>query len=189
MNQIASFRTRQEYYRLGKADGSGSEQMARYDSRSGAQYMAEVAKSYDPVTDKVSYHEYEHMYGQFLLPYYRDNPNMKFLEIGLGCNMNYEPGASVNVWKELFPRAELWEAEFDTKCIEKSIAEGMLEGINIVTGDQGNIAVLDSWIEKSGGNFDVIIDDGGHNNCQIWTSYVKLWPHLKSGGLYFIEGE
>jgi len=33
----------------------------------------------------------------------------------------------------------------------------------------------------------VIIDDGGHQNCQIWTSFLKLWPTVKPGGLYFIE--
>ena len=36
-------------------------------------------------------------------------------------------------------------------------------------------------------DFDVIIDDGGHTNCQIWTSFQKLWPTVKPGGLYFIE--
>lgn len=63
----------------------------------------------------------------------------------------------------------------------------MLEGINTLTGDQVKGSTLDSWIEQSGGNFDVIIDDGGHHNCQIWTSFQKLWPTVKPGGLYFIE--
>jgi hypothetical protein len=62
-----------------------------------------------------------------------------------------------------------------------------LEGLNILVGDQGNPEVLDELIEKSGGDFDVIIDDGGHTNCQIWTSLEKLWPTIKRGGSYFIE--
>ena len=53
------------------------------------------------------------MYGKFLLPYYQRKPNMKMLEIGLGCNMNYGPGASLALHKKLFPKAELWEAEYD----------------------------------------------------------------------------
>ena len=112
---------------------------------------------------------------------------MKILEIGLGCDMGYGPGASVNIWKILFPQAETWEAEFNARCVKKSTENGQLKGINTVTGDQGNTKVLDEWIEKSGGNFDVIIDYGGHKNCQIWTSFLKLWPHVNSGGLYFIE--
>jgi len=59
--------------------------------------------------------------------------------------------------------------------------------LNTLVGDQGNPEVLDGWIEESGGEFDVIIDDGGHTNCQIWTSFQKLWPTVKRGGLYFIE--
>ena len=49
-----------------------------------------------------------------------------------------------------------------------------LKEINVLIGDQGNTKVLDEWIEKSGRNFDVIIDDGGHKNCQIWSSFMKL---------------
>ena len=147
----------------------------------------EAAKSFEPVTDKVTTHTYQTMYGQFLLPYYNRIPNMKMLEIGLGCDMNYGPGASVAIYKKLFPEAELWEAEFDAKCVEKSKAEGQLDGIHTLVGDQGNNTVLDSWIETSGGNFDVVIDDGGHQNCQIWHSFEKLWPTVKPGGLYFIE--
>jgi hypothetical protein len=128
------------------------------------------------------------MYGQLLMPFYAAKSNMKFLEIGLGCDMNYGPGASVNVWKKLFPQAELWEAEFDAVCVEKSKAEGKLDGIKTLTGDQMNITTLDRWIEESGGaNFDVVIDDGGHQQCQIWTTLMKLWPSLRAGGLYFIE--
>ena len=113
---------------------------------------------------------------------------MKFLEIGLGCNMRYGPGASVAVWKKLFPKANLWEAEYDASCVEKSKAEGKLEGLNTLTGDQMDIHTLDKWIEESGGaDFDVVIDNGGHQQCQIWTTFMKLWPKLNPGGLYFIE--
>jgi hypothetical protein len=91
------------------------------------------------------------MYGQLLMPFYAGKSNMKFLEIGLGCDMSYGPGASVNVWKKLFPQAELWEAEFNAACVEKSKAEGKLDGIKTLTGDQMNITTLDRWIEESGG--------------------------------------
>ena len=63
----------------------------------------------------------------------------------------------------------------------------LLQGINVLTGDQGDYGTLDKWISQSGGNFDVVIDDGGHQNCQIWNSFMKLWPTVKPGGLYFIE--
>lgn len=52
---------------------------------------------------------------------------MEMLEIGLGCDMNYGPGASVAVWKKLFPRAELWEAEYNGDCVKKAKENGMLD--------------------------------------------------------------
>lgn len=152
----------------------------------GTDVFLDTAKALKPVTDKVTYHSYQTMYGRFLLPYYHLNPSMKFLEIGLGCDMGYGPGASVAVWRKLLPKAELWEAEFNGECVEKH-RNGMLRGINLLTGDQGRDTVLDEWIKTSGGDFDIVVDDGGHQNCQIWHSFQKLWPTVKPGGLYFIE--
>ena len=113
---------------------------------------------------------------------------MKFFEIGLGCDMGYGPGASVALWKTLIPDAEIWEGEYDAACVEKALTTGSLDGINVLTGDQGDVNVLDDWIRQSGGDFDVVIDDGGHQNCQIMTTFLKLWPLLRPGGLYFLEG-
>ena len=113
---------------------------------------------------------------------------MKMLEIGLGCNMRYGPGASVALYRILFPEADKWEAEYDGDCVKKSREQGHLNDFNVLVGDQGDIPTLDKWIEESGGaNFDVVIDDGGHTQCQIWTTFQKLWPPLLPGGLYFIE--
>jgi hypothetical protein len=152
----------------------------------------DTAKSLLPVTDKVTGgergHDYQVMYGQLLLPHYLFNPNMKMLEIGLGCDMGYGPGASVKLWEELFPQAEKWEAEYNAACVEKHVETGKLDGGYVLVGDQGDPATLDSWIEKThGANFDIVIDDGGHQQCQIWTTFQKLWPRLHSGGIYFIE--
>ena len=49
------------------------------------------------------------------------------LEIGLGCDMKYGPGASYQLWKTILTEQdELWEAEVDRKCVEKFQEEGML---------------------------------------------------------------
>jgi hypothetical protein len=96
--------------------------------------------------------------------------------------------ASVALWKKLFPKAEIWEAEYDGDCVNESKEKGQLDGIHTLVGDQGDNATLDRWIEESNGaDFDVVIDDGGHQNCQVYNSFMKLWPKLKEGGLYFME--
>ena len=69
---------------------------------------------------------------------------MKMLEIGLGCNMNYGPGASVALHKKLLSQEKLWEAEYDAACVEKH-RNDTLKGINLLTGDQGNDNVLDGY--------------------------------------------
>lgn len=138
-------------------------------------------------TDKVTTHGYQMMYGIFLVPYATAQFKLKMLEIGLGCDMGYGPGASVKLWKKTVPDADLWEAEFDRKCVESSESRGLLNGIKTLTGDQGNTTTLMEWIDKSGGNFDFLIDDGGHRNALILASFDKLWPIVNPGGLYVIE--
>mmetsp|Transcript_43571 Transcript_43571/g.125769 ORF Transcript_43571/g.125769 Transcript_43571/m.125769 type:complete len:294 (-) Transcript_43571:60-941(-) len=148
-----------------------------------------LAAGLTPTTDKVTSHSYQTMYGMFLAPLAKAPVPPKVLEIGLGCNDGwiYETGASVKLWKALLPKAEVWEAEYDLKCVEKMRALGRFDGMNVLTGDQGDPAVVQQWIAQSGGDFDVVIDDGGHHNAQIKTSFDNLWPAVRPGGLYFLE--
>jgi hypothetical protein len=164
-----------------------SDPLAHPDKETRIQHFRDLAYSLDPVTDKTKVHKYHTMYGIFLLPYAANKPKMKMLEIGLGCNMAYGPGASVALWKILFPQADLWEAEYVAKCVEVAKDKGQLDGIKTLVGDQADMPTLDRWIEESGGKFDIIIDDGGHHNCQISNSFDKLWPEVTPGGIYFIE--
>lgn len=53
--------------------------------------------------------------------------------------------------------------------------------------DQERIQDLETLISKVGGEFDLIIDDGGHTMKQQQTSFGILFQHLKSGGIYIIE--
>eukprot|EP01035_Chromulina_nebulosa_P033749 gene33749-45199_t len=122
-------------------------------------------ESSSPPTDKVTAHSFSEMYGLYLLPYiraqHRDGKKIKFLEIGLGCKMGYGPGVSVKLWKNIFqPSDEIWEAEYEADCVAQARKENKLEGINVVTGDQGNFTDLNRWVKESGGNFDIVIDDG-----------------------------
>lgn len=146
----------------------------------------DLAMSLHPTTDKMSQHSYEIMYGMFLSSL--RGRRVKLLEIGLGCDMNYGPGASVNLWQHYLPNLELWEAEFNAACVARHQNDS-LRGVHTLTGDQGDAITLDKWIRAStqNGLFDVIIDDGGHSNSQIKTSFDKLWPYLELGGFYFLE--
>ncbi len=43
------------------------------------------------------------------------------------------------------------------------------------------------FVQKAGVEFDVIIDDGSHRPDHQQITLAALFPHLKPGGLYFVE--
>ncbi|PVH73791.1 hypothetical protein DL98DRAFT_606296 [Cadophora sp. DSE1049] len=134
-------------------------------------------------TDKVNPHHYNYMYEKYLDPI-RDQP-LKMLEIGLGCNMAYGPGKSYYTWLEFLPHVDLYYIEYDRVCVEKWSQN--MTNVKVFTGDQSDVAFLEKFISASGGGFDVIIDDGGHFMNQQITSFNKLFPIVKPGGIYFVE--
>ena len=144
-----------------------------------------IATSRTPVTDKIR-HGYGDVYDAYLTPALQAS-SIKLLEIGLGCDMGYGPGASSKIWPLLFPHADIWLADADEACVKRYWNQHL--GWRYVVGDQSNRTVLASWLNTTGNTpFDIIIDDGGHRNRQIWASFDYLFTHaLSPGGLYFIE--
>jgi len=134
---------------------------------------------YHPATKQKSYlhNHYQTYYPQWLGEY--RTKKFKFLEIGL------ESGQGSLLWKEYFPCAEIWGLEYNTNGTETQGARA----INVVQGDQGDTEFLNGrLLEDSGGNFDLIIDDGGHHFEQQAASYKALFSRaLNPGGLYIIE--
>ena len=141
-------------------------------------------------TDKIKAHAYDYMYEKYLSPLLSSQRKVKFLEIGLGCDMKYGPGESLKVWKKYFEclgdNFELHFMEYDAKCATKW--QGQFPNIPFHIGDQANTTDLERMLTKSGGEFDVIVDDGGHTMAQQIISIEFLLPKaLKPGGLYFLE--
>ena len=152
-----------------------------------------AAYQFKPVTDKfaggMNGHSYQHMYGALLMPMRnisRPGPT-KMLEVGLGCGMVYGPGASVSLWRHLFPHTERWEAEYNAACVNAALSKGLLGDIHVLVGDSANRTEVHGWVAQSGGGFDVVIDDSGHSNKMVMTDLDELWPALLPGGVYFAE--
>ncbi|KAB5514882.1 hypothetical protein GE09DRAFT_588054 [Coniochaeta sp. 2T2.1] len=121
-------------------------------------------------TDKVTDHHYWYMYEKYLEPL-RDK-KVKMLEIGLGCDMSYGPGKSYYTWLEFFPNVDLYYIEYDAACAEKW--KHKTDRATIFAGDQADRTFLRKFIEESGGNFDIIIDDGGHQmNQQLISQHHR----------------
>ena len=106
----------------------------------------------------------------------------KFLEIGVRF------GDSMNMWKDYFPNAEIYGIDIhDCTKFDKFRLREDRERINLHIGDQGKREEMQEFIEKYGSEFDIIIDDGGHDVDLQQISLGFFFKHLKDGGIYSIE--
>lgn len=117
------------------------------------------------------YHKEKHFLEAYT-KYFKDRHPKRILEIGV------QGGGSLELWRQYFPNAEIVGVDIDEHCKEH---EG--ENIKVIIGDQTNIKFLETL-----GNFDIIIDDGGHYMTQQQISMNTLLVNqLNPGGLYVIE--
>jgi hypothetical protein len=147
-------------------------------------------KSYQ---DKTTTHRYQELYGNHLLPlirkYHKKNQTIKFLEIGLGCDKGKHYGAGIDIWKHIFAASdELWVSDFDEICVDNAIKSGALNGVHSLKGNQEFDDVMSKWVDETKGDFNVIIDDGGHLSQHIIKTFYYMFDKaLAPGGYYFIE--
>jgi hypothetical protein len=133
-------------------------------------------------TDKVTGHAYHHMYSHLF--HARRSLPIKVLEIGLGCTMN-TGSASIHLWQTYFSKVDLWMADLDVACARR--VQNTTKN-TILIGDQSSQTDMQSWIDLSGGQFDLIVDDGSHSsNHQIASFEFLFQKALAPGGVYVIE--
>lgn len=119
------------------------------------------------------------------LKYYWDNfkhlrnKPIKILEIGV------KDGDSLKIWKDFFTNKDtlICGAEINPVPL-KNFKE---ERVKIFYGDQTDINFLKNIVDEVG-EFDIIIDDGGHTQHQLKTSFEYLFRYgLKTNGQYVME--
>lgn len=112
-------------------------------------------------------------------------------ECGLGtpnpaiaCNMGADgrPGASLRVWRDYFPQAQIVGADIDRDVLFSE------ERISTYHCDQTSAAsIRQMWEQCPVAEFDLMVDDGLHSfeagRCLFENAFHKLRP----GGLYIIE--
>lgn len=123
-------------------------------------------------TDKSYLHNYLHFYEKYFKKYRYEK--IRILEIGIG------KGESLRTWEEYFPNAEILGVDIDKSCLNNKYKSGR---VKTIIGDQSDRAFLKA-IE---GEFDIIIDDGGHTMKQQMTSLGCLFEKLNPDGLYVVE--
>jgi Methyltransferase domain len=130
-------------------------------------------------TDKApNYHNYTPIYHNYFKSF--RNERIKFLEIG------FFKGSSARMWEQYFQNGELHFIEIHKDLVEK-YGNGFSHRCHLHIVNQGDVGQLKNFLQIVGGNFDIIIDDGGHTMKQQITSFETLFPAVKSGGIYVIE--
>ncbi|MCP4967873.1 MAG: class I SAM-dependent methyltransferase [bacterium] len=101
--------------------------------------------------------------------------------IGSVLELGVKTGASLRMWREYLPNAEIHGVDLNPYCLRQ---RG--ERITIHCASQDDEDRLNEVALIAGG-FDLIIDDCSHINELTLASHRILWPHLRGGGHYVIE--
>ncbi|MET9021343.1 class I SAM-dependent methyltransferase [Actinopolymorpha sp. NPDC004070] len=139
--------------------------------------LCKLARHYK--TDKWGGHRYAQHYQRHLQ--HLKNERFNLLEIGIGgYSRAGQGGASLRMWKQFFPKAEIYGMDIQDKSFVDE------DRITTFVGDQSDPDSLRAIAEKIG-QLDVIIDDGSHRSPHVRTSFETLFPLLVDGGIYAVE--
>ncbi|MEW7858183.1 hypothetical protein AB2M95_19905 [Pseudomonas chlororaphis] len=128
--------------------------------------------------DKVIPHNYHPFYATHFFDYV--GRPFKLLEIGVGGEGREVGGASLKLWSEAFPLAEIYALDI----YDKSVLDA--DKVKTFIVDQGDAVALNEFVEKHG-PFDIIIDDGSHKRADQLTSLFTLISSVVPGGYYVLE--
>jgi hypothetical protein len=139
-------------------------------------------KSYPP-------HTYTDYYNQLF--YDKRMSILKVFECGIGTNNTDvpsnmgkygKPAASLFMWREFFPNANIYGADIDKSILISS------ERIETHFIDQTNVSSIEAfWLILGKDNFDLIIDDGLHRFEAGATLFENSITKLSETGVYIIE--
>lgn len=158
--------------------------------------LANLCEVYGTDKGQVSRHVNQHPYHSYsdfysMLYAHCRRGVMAVFECGIGTtdpnipsNMgkNGSPGASLRVWRDYFPNAEIFGADIDKSVL---FEENRIKTfyVNQLLAD----SILSMWQRIPVENFDLIVDDGLHSfeagSTMFTYSIDKLAPH----GVYVIE--
>lgn len=141
----------------------------------------------EEVTDKgVLGHNYVRVYDFFMRSH---RGSIEYVcEVGLlrhvaqrSSTQQVHPDApSLRMWRKYLPNAHL--VGFDVKEFEHPHDKNC----TIIQGDQSSREDLQKIVDHHSG-YDVIIDDARHASPHQQITLSFLFPHVRSGGIYFIE--
>lgn len=141
------------------------------------------------VTDKRGL---EHNYVEYYEKYFENlrDKEIKMLEIGIyrpPAGQGRPVAASLKTWYEYFPKAKIYGVDLDdfTDIDNDRVTTTICD--QSLRTDGSNHPGLGSVVDKCGGEYDIIIDDGGHTMEQQMVTMGYMFKYLKSGGIFVVE--
>ncbi len=116
------------------------------------------------------------------IPYYWMHFRDIRFEVGKVLEIGVQTDRSIRMWEAFFPNATIYGADIDPAC--ERLAGGRCE---ILIGDQSDPAFLRRLVDRAGGHFDIVIDDGSHRVEHQLASFDFLFPLLSDHGIYAVE--
>ncbi len=148
--------------------------------------LCEIAFKYG--TDKCPeiYHSYTPFYYE-LLKDKRDSIK-KVLELGIGypgnmrhCPINYRMGASLYMWRDFFPNAQIYGIDINPDTIFQD------ERIETFLCDERYRRNLRILVNEKCSDIDLFVDDGSHIKSNQIRTCLTLMPLFKKDVIYIIE--
>lgn len=101
-----------------------------------------------------------------------------FVEVGV------QKGGSLDMWGQYFKEgSRIYGIDVDPACAELKYDH---PGTNVIIGDQGDPKFWDDFL-VSVPEIDVFVDDGGHYMQQQIITFEKVFPKIRTGGVYICE--
>ncbi len=125
-------------------------------------------------------HGYASHYDKLFTPLREKSEPMKLLEIGSAS------GEGIRMWLDYFPKGQIYGVDTVSNTCEWNVP-GRKERFTFIKGDQSCSTFWACFLVDYGRDFDIVIDDGSHFNCDIISTFNHLWPMLNPGGFYAIE--
>lgn len=135
----------------------------------------------------------KHAYTPYYYELFKDMrlTTKKVLEIGIGFHVGMEhvekvkgkylTGASLYMWRDFFPNANIYGADMDQRTLFKD------DRISTFYCDQTKKEDLENLIRQTGYDIDIVIDDGSHNWQDQTFACLNLMPLLQKNVFYLIE--
>lgn len=160
--------------------------LSKYSEKFGSDKGASTKDAISPLP--WDYHTYTDFYA-LLFDHCRESITDVF-ELGIGTNYDDipssmtgagTPGASLRMWREYFPNANIVGADIDSRIL---FEEDRITTYEVDQTSKGSILFMWNNIDNL---FDLIIDDGLHQYEANINFLKNSFNKVKSGGIYVIE--